>query len=282
MATLSTSDIGARFKTAREKISLTIDQVHTKTRIHSTVLTAIEEGRCDEMLTPNYVRSFLKEYSKFLGLDSDEILREYSIIHPEAASDKITLNRLQAKQTFDISVLFRAARLVIILIASLSLIVFLSGKAIRFFKTARRTARPGAVSESQKKTRPAKSGSALWPFGIFDRGKNDPVPESVKDAGTAKSQSSISQAAIPNTTPLNLVLKVKHPVLVGVKKDGIVLFKRVLPKGSKETFVADKSITLYIARAEAVKLTLNDKPLQIPAKGVIRDLQITRKGIKIK
>ena len=61
--------IGEMLRQAREKKSITVEQAQKQTHIHSTVITALEEGRCDDILTPNYVKSFLKEYSNYLGFD---------------------------------------------------------------------------------------------------------------------------------------------------------------------------------------------------------------------
>ena len=61
--------IGEKLKSARERKALTIDQVQKDTKIHSTVLRALEEGRCDEILTPTYVKRFLNKYSHHLGLE---------------------------------------------------------------------------------------------------------------------------------------------------------------------------------------------------------------------
>ncbi len=43
---VSIAGIGEILKQAREKRSISIDQVQKETRIHSTVLRALEEGRC--------------------------------------------------------------------------------------------------------------------------------------------------------------------------------------------------------------------------------------------
>ena len=51
-AGVSMVKIGESLKDAREKKSVTIDQVQKQTRIHSTVLKALEEGRCDRPSLP--------------------------------------------------------------------------------------------------------------------------------------------------------------------------------------------------------------------------------------
>ena len=73
----SAISVGKRLREAREKKSLTIEQVQKQTKIHSTVLIGLEEGRPSDTLTDTYVRSFLKKYAQFLDVNSVELLKEY-------------------------------------------------------------------------------------------------------------------------------------------------------------------------------------------------------------
>lgn len=262
--TLKTSmvSIGAKLRSAREKRNLAIDQVRKQTYIYSTVLIALEEGRADEILPATYVKSFLKKYSGYLGLESNAILKEYAAIHPkEAAMSSINIASLE-KNRFDLFLKFiYGVSLVLLLIASISLVAFLSKRAITFLK------RPKA---SRVLTAVKGKGAAALPK----------VKAAKKPA--AHLEETPKAISIPKQIPLNIVVKVKEAVVLGVKKDGVLLFKRVVPKGLTESFTADKRLEIYVARGEAIELVLNGKSLGSPGKGVIRDLEITRKGIRIR
>ena len=91
-----------------------------------------------------------------------------------------------------------------------------------------------------------------------------------------------SQISIPDNEQITLMMKVKEPVYVGVKRDGVLLFKRILPKGVVKTLTADEKLNISIAKARSVELVLNGRPIDAFLKGSIRDLEITRKGIKVK
>ncbi|MCX5680158.1 MAG: DUF4115 domain-containing protein, partial [Candidatus Omnitrophica bacterium] len=91
-----------------------------------------------------------------------------------------------------------------------------------------------------------------------------------------------SQIQIPDNEPITLMMRVKAEVYVGVKRDGVLLFKRLLPKGTMETFTAEGKLNVSIAKARSVELALNGHPLGAIGKGAIKDLEITRKGIKVK
>ena len=133
---ISVSEIGERLRQAREKRGLTIEQAQKHTHIHSTVLTALEEGRCDDILTPNYVRSFLKEYASYLGFDHQQMVAEYMAVHPELKAKGISLNAGSAEQKRSASLakIVRLTRTVIIFLVLVFVVVLISSKTADFFK----------------------------------------------------------------------------------------------------------------------------------------------------
>lgn len=249
------AEIGQRLKEAREKKSLTIDQARKQTRIHSNVLVALEDGKCDDILNPAYVKSFLKKYSMYLGLDPKEVISQYSSLHPEAYRPNLNImEKERPRPSLDISKFIYAIGPAILIIALLALSVFLWQKSADYLKKHRLQNAAGVkIAQGIATAKPSvrKKGSTLAP-------------------------------SVPKNVPFDLVLKVKQTVLVGLKKDGILIFKRVIPKGTVESVRANDYISIYVAKAEAIELVLNGQSLNIPAKGIIKDLEITRKGIRIR
>ena len=247
--------IGEKLKSARERKALTMDQVQKDTKIHSTVLRALEEGRCDEILTPTYVKSFLNKYSHHLGLESKTLLNEYAALHPdEAPAGAAERSRQEVKGLEIVSKSISIISFALVLIAFISLIAL----AVK---------RMGPAIKRQK----AKQHSAALPAKT-----NAPARPTI-----AKKKPQ-SKTSIPKREPFTLMLKIKSPVLVGVKKDGVLLYKRVMPMSAMETLNAMERIDLYIAKAEAIELTLNGKYLGSPGKGVGRNLEVTSNGIRIR
>jgi len=256
--------IGEKLKSAREGKNLTIDQVRKQTHIYSDVLTALEEGRLNETMGPTYVKSFLKKYAGYLGLDPNEIAKEYFSGRQEKIEDKTSgaVNVEKARPRF-------IARFIYVVSAAFILIAFLSAASFLVKTVAgsftKMKAKKAIVYSSKSKAKPRKVISkAITPKPLVSPRKETP------------------EDAIPKGTPLYLVLKVKQAVLVKVKKDGVVLYERVLPKGSIESFKAMDYISLYIAKGEAVELVLNGRPLGSPGNGRLKEVEITRKGMKVK
>ena len=82
--------------------------------------------------------------------------------------------------------------------------------------------------------------------------------------------------------PFTLTLKVKSPTMIQLKKDGVLIFKRVLSKGAVETLTANNSVNMFVARAEAIEILVNGKSQGVPGRGVIRDLEVTSNGVRVK
>lgn len=253
--------VGSKLKEARAKKSLAIEQVQKATKIHSTVLIALEEGRESELLTDTYIRSFLKKYAQFLGLNSVELLKEYFPVYPESPSVNIPVheNTFPPETTITPKFLYIAGRVVLAILFIL-LFIFVVGKAA-----------------SLKKPKAARARSAV----ILKKQSAQSTKVSSKKKSASK-QNPESKELIPKSTPLSLVIKVKEPVLVQLKKDGVIIFARVLTKGLTETIIADDSIELGIGKAKALGLTLNGRPIVLPANKVKFGLEITRKGIKLR
>lgn len=290
MGAISMIDIGEKLRQAREKKSLTIDQARKQTRIHSKVLLALEDGKCDDMLNPTYVKSFLRKYSGYLGLDSKEILNEYIALHPEYSAQAI--RKLPgAKDHDDYSILDKKTRSrpgkggllrfisivssAAIVIAVLFLAVFLWKKSAVFINKHKsmKAAQPANYKKPREAARPSKQkkGPKIINLKLKEVSRTE-----------IKKPRAASPGPIPKNMPFNLGLKVKSPVLITLKKDGSTIFKGVMPKDSFESYRANEVINIYVAKAEAIELILNGRSLDIPAKGIIRDLEITRKGVRIK
>lgn len=70
-------DLGALLRASRSRRGEDLRQVATALRIRFVYLEAIEEGRFEDLPGTTYAIGFLKTYSEYLGLDSEEIVRRY-------------------------------------------------------------------------------------------------------------------------------------------------------------------------------------------------------------
>jgi len=68
---------GKRLKAERESQNLSLKQVSESTKIRAHLLKAIEEDQYELISSPVYVKGFLEAYSRYLGLDPNDVVLQY-------------------------------------------------------------------------------------------------------------------------------------------------------------------------------------------------------------
>ena len=69
--------IGALLKERRKERKLTLGQISEITKIRSEYLKALEESNYDSFPSEVYLKGFLKNYAKFLGINTERALAMY-------------------------------------------------------------------------------------------------------------------------------------------------------------------------------------------------------------
>ena len=70
-------EFGDKFRKAREKKELSLDDVSNVTKISTRMLQAIEEENFEQLPGGVFNRGFIRAYAKHLGLDSEEAVNDY-------------------------------------------------------------------------------------------------------------------------------------------------------------------------------------------------------------
>ncbi len=71
------ADIGPTLREARIRARIDMSEVETQTKIRAKYLRAIENEEWDRLPGPVYVKSFLRTYGDYLGLDSRMLVEEF-------------------------------------------------------------------------------------------------------------------------------------------------------------------------------------------------------------
>jgi cytoskeletal protein RodZ len=80
--------IGETLREARLRRNVDIAEVSTRTKIRTKYLRALENEEFDQLPGPTYVRTFLRTYAEFLGLDPHLLVEEYRRGHGRAAEEE--------------------------------------------------------------------------------------------------------------------------------------------------------------------------------------------------
>jgi len=260
--------IGEKFKAAREAKGATVEQVQQDTHFHHNVIVALEEGRAGDLLGQTYLKSYLKKYAGYLGLNTDELLREYINYQSPATQQKIEIKRVDRLDGAQGAIAFYLPRIVMVIIA----LALLYGGSILLRKG---TVAIGHRMRVAREERAAKIRQR--PKKAVTRQKPSKKTTSVNSGRS----SDFMPVSISKNKPLRLAIDVNKPVLLMAASDGEILFTNVLRTGTIETVIAKSKITLWIKDASAVELTLNGNYIGSPGKGEIKNLEITHKGIEI-
>ena len=71
-------EIGEKLKEARESMGITIEEAATDLKLRPSQLENIEQGNKEAFKDIFYLKMFIKNYSKYLGLDYDEMVEEFN------------------------------------------------------------------------------------------------------------------------------------------------------------------------------------------------------------
>ena len=91
-------DFGAHLKSERELRGVTIDEVASKTKIHTRYLHALESNQFEKLPGEVFIKGFIRSIAKVIGADENELLSAYSDIIKEAPHDDKNLSTLLKKK----------------------------------------------------------------------------------------------------------------------------------------------------------------------------------------
>jgi hypothetical protein len=242
--------IGTQLKKAREKKQVSIGEAYQHTRILPEMLSALEEDNFARISNPIYLKSFLRKYSSYLGLNPENILNEYnslktkeSLIVPEsiAVDEKSSARKIDIEQIAKASkVIFKSILIVLLLILFIKTTGWVKHKFLSW-----RMARAKQVEQAM----PAK---------LIEQ----------------------QNVLIPQNEKLILSIKTTDDVWIELRLDGNIIFKNVLKGGSEEEWQADENFELWTGNAAAMNVTLNGHNLGSPGVGVKKGIIINRQGIQ--
>lgn len=257
---------GFILKEARANKHIGLEEASKHTRIHINILKAIENDDVAS-LGAVYVKSFLRLYADYLGVDKEDVLRRFrqATGQPEAGdirkaepSERYPTRKLRADSLF-----LKNYKIFVVVVLVFIAIVFI----VRFAK--RHPARPRAaqVAAQEAAQVAAKKAEVKRPAPV-----SAPVSQPA-DKPAEKIQKKIV-----------LVIKAKDKCWLQVKVDGKVVFQNVLAKGSSESWQAYEKIELWLGNAGAVQFELNGRLLQkIGRPGqTLRHVVVTRAGLSIR
>jgi cytoskeleton protein RodZ len=280
------TQLGERFREAREARGISITEASTATRILPRYLQAIEAGDVASLPGDVYARGFVRNYAQLLGLPAEEMVALYRKERGEPTGPIKIVPAAVPPRTRSclIPSFFVTFFTVLLLLAAVYVVLNLSGMLTPAQVADEPTPTPVPATATQwpTPTEPPEGAtqSPLPPRPTAPEAA--PGPDTV--AGTAETP--VPEAAPTPEAPVVVQASViNDPTSVGswftVNVDGVTAFNALLAPGQSQTWVAQREVFLNIGDTSVVLLTVNGQSFaDLPGtvRGVPRRLTCTPQG----
>ncbi|MEO6654457.1 MAG: helix-turn-helix domain-containing protein [Pyrinomonadaceae bacterium] len=233
--------LGEKLRQAREERGFTLSEVAEQTRISPLYLESIEHD--DYQILPGGIfnKGFVKSYAKFVGVNEQEALLDYSnILADSATSEEAELKLYKPEVLTDDR---SSASIVPTAIIAVVILGLMTAGILFLVNYLRQSEAPAAVNSGPKVNTAADTPA-----------NSDPAPSRAPDMATLKIEfKALSQ-----------------PVSLTATNDG-KMSSNVVTAGSTFTFEPKESLKLSYSKslANVVQLAINGKAITLPAQPLI-------------
>ena len=255
----------SRLKRARETKHLTLSDISDATSINVKFLEAIEQGQTTILPEP-YIRAFIREYARVIGLNPEETLREYDeALHPPPPAES---QKTQPDVTPEVAPppsgeettprSGPSPRLALVAI----IIIILTALMIALWNLWR-----------------SPSGEMVLQAPVLDSTR---VGEPVLSGTDAGAQPSLPpQEKRPTLDSLTLTAKAIDSVWILVTRDQLPAEDYLLRAGHQVSWKARDRFLLTVGNAGGVLVTLNGKQIGTLGRrgAVVRDREFNRQSL---
>ncbi|HEX6287558.1 MAG TPA: RodZ domain-containing protein [Herpetosiphonaceae bacterium] len=259
------SQLGARFREAREARGITLNEASASTRILLRYLQALEEGDFNQLPGDVYARGFIRNYAQFLDLPADELILLYRR-ERGAPTDRIKVVPAAVPPRTR-SCLIPSAFVSFFAILVLLGVLYLVAQAAGLMRPTTITLGPTVT--------PAVPTATQFPTATFQPSGTPPSPlppAATPTADPALPASSPNPAASPAASPgASPTPGVQAPLVVEVRiapnaargswmtvaVDGRTDYTGTLLANASKTFQAQREVFLHVGDASAVELIVN-------------------------
>lgn len=254
------SQLGARFREAREGRGITLTEASTSTRILLRYLQALEEGDFNQLPGDVYARGFIRNYAQFLDLPADELILLYRR-ERGAPTDRIQVVPAAVPPRTHSCLIpsaFVSFFAILVMLGVLYLVLQATGLMQPNTQVALdQTSTPAVPTATQFPTATLQpSGTPLSPL--------PPAPTPTTDPNAPPPAPTPDPAASPSpnlSAPLVVEVRIAPNAARGswmeVRVDGRTDYTGTLLANASKIFQAQSEVSLVVGDASAVELIVN-------------------------
>lgn len=254
------TEIGAHLREARQAQETSLEEISAQTMIPARLLSAIEEGRLENLPEAIYTRGFIRRFGDAVGLNGANLADVFSgnlsqeQLQPEAKS-KQRQPRMGGIRGGLRPVHLYILYIVLICSAGLGLAYMTNPSALTTAGDS--PSSPGAIDASSQPAPP----------------KNQPKSE---DSTSTKP---VADASIdPSTVRVDLTIKESSWLEIVV--DGKISYEGILSPGTNKTVVAKEQLVIRAGNAGGVMLAVDKQPAKLMGQsGAIEELKLEPKAL---
>jgi cytoskeleton protein RodZ len=258
---MSASSIGAALKAAREERALSISEVAQQLKFAPRQLEALEQDRFDLLPGGTFARGMVRSYARLLKLEPEPLLQ--CIADRFQAPDA---NTLAARYSQPVPFSDNARRSTFVYLG-VSLAVLGLGSIIAYQWYREHNSSTQLASKRAAEKRAVAAAPRAQPKTIEEA----PRPEAVRVAADKQPMiekapaPSVAKAAVPAVTKLpsgvhRLVIRCEEEAWIEVRDSNErMLVSSLNPKGAERVVQARGPLTLVIGNAAHVRVTHNDR-----------------------
>lgn len=260
--------LGKTLKKAREQKQLSIEEASEKTRIPKKIIRAMEEDRLSEISSVFYARGFVRTYSKFLGAEEAQAVKEY-LAGSEKKKEEPRLLLDNEWVPGDWILKYRKKAAIALLAVCGIWALGLGAIQVKKF-ISNSAARYKVYVTSKKEAKKERAVKEQVTRAVSQQRKT--VKESPKET---------SEAVPEKKEDIELEISASVNTLIEVRSEDGLLFTGILKKGTSDIWRAKKEINLDIGNAGGVTLKLNGKGLGHPGKKrEKKSITVTKDGME--
>jgi cytoskeletal protein RodZ len=155
--------IGSLLKERRKERKLTVSQISEITKIRGEYLKAIEDGNYDVFPSEVYLKGFLKNYAKFLGINTERALAMYRRERDfRKAEPTISMSKRLIDKSLDLTITPSRVIIVAVIIAALLTVLYIGSYVGKILKEPNlKVTAPIDLSSGQEDTLKVKENKIL-------------------------------------------------------------------------------------------------------------------------